>query len=348
MVNPAHPGRALLPPLTDDELISLFHHLFDPCLDAVLLTHETGVVRAANPAACEVFGAPASAICEQTASRGRAALVDEPDPRLQPLLAEREANGRARGELRMRRLCGETFDAEVSSFRFHDLGQSSDFILMVRDLRAQRAAELRAVESEQRLAFALQAADIGDWSLDLSTGIARRSLHHARCFGDDDADAPWSFTTFLSRVEAADRDSLEQSLRQAQDSDGIHDIEFRVRWPDGSLHWLWAKSRFYFDSQRRPLKVAGIVADITERRRTEGELREREALLSTLTNRARVGMVMVDSERRYVFANLAYAEVLGLEQSAIAGKRIADVLPGVFESQIQPKLELAFAGNAVT
>jgi two-component system sensor histidine kinase/response regulator len=347
MVNPAHPGRSLIPPLTDDELISLFHHLFDPCLDAVLLTHETGVVRAANPAACEVFGAPASAICEQSASQGRAALVDESDPRLQPLLAEREANGRARGELRMRRLCGETFYAEVSSFRFHDAGQSSDSILMVRDLTERRAAESRAVESEQRLGFALESAEIGEWSFDPSTGVARRSLHHARCFGDDDADAPWSIATLLSRVEAADRDKVEQSLRRAQDADGIYDQEFRVRWPDGSIHWLWGKGRFYFDSERRPLKVAGIVADITGRKRTEGELLEREALLSTLTHRARVGMVMVTSERRYAFANAAYAEILGLESSEIVGKRIADVLPAIFESQIKPKLELAFAGNAV-
>lgn len=348
MENLAKLGRTPLEPLTDDDVLALFHRLFDPCLEAVLLTHATGVVHAANPAACEVFGATASEILDSTASEGRAALVDESDSRLRPLLAEREANGRARGELRMRRLSSETFDAEVSSFRFHDAVQSPAFILMVRDLTAQRAAELRAVESEQRLNFALQAAEIGDWSLDLSSGVVRRSRHHARCFGDDDTDAPWSIGIFLSRVEAADRDRVEQSLRRAQDGDGIHEIEFRVRWPDGSLHWLWVKGRFYFDSERRPLKIAGIVADITDRKRTEGALREREELLSTLTNRARVGMVMVDSDRRYVFANAAYAEILGLESSAILGKRIADVLPAVFDRQIRPKLEVAFAGDAVT
>jgi PAS domain S-box-containing protein len=418
-----------------------------------------------------LFGAPASVLCERTASQGRAALVDESDSRLQALLDEREVNGRARGELRMRRMSCETFDAEVSSFRFHEVVQFPAFILMVRDLTAQRTAELRAVDSEQRLAFALQAAEIGDWSLDLSTGIARRSLHHARCFGDDDAEAPWGFDIFLSRVEAVDRDRIRHSLQQARNGNGIVDLEFRVSWPDGSLHWLWVKGRFYLDADGRAQKLAGIVTDITERRqereklqlsqkmfetafannpaaialtrlddgrvmdvnetwlamtaerrediigqsarfmwpnsqdarrfieelrdkqvvqgweqefrtragarfvtqisaqvisfggdmmilstliditdrqRTEGMLREREALLSTLTNRARVGMVMVDSDRRYVFANAAYADILGLETSAIAGQRIADVLPAVFDSQIRPKLELAFAGSAVS
>ena len=347
MENLAKLGRAPVHPMTDVDVFALFHRLFDPCLDAVLLTHAGGSVTAVNPAACEVFGAPASAICESTSAQGRGALVDESDSRLTALLAERDATGRARGEIRMRRLSGETFDAEVSSFRFHDAVQSPAFILMVRDLSVLRAIELRAVDSEQRLSFALQAAEIGDWSLDLTTGTARRSLHHARCFGDDDADAPWSLAIFLSRVDPADRDGVERRMQQSRAGDGVHDIEFRVRWPDGSHHWLWAKGRWYRDSEGPPTKLAGIVADITDRRRIEGALREREALLSTLTDRARVGMVMVDTDRRYVFANAAYGEILGLPSSEIVGQRIADVLPAVFEGQIQPRLERAFAGEAV-
>jgi PAS domain S-box-containing protein len=94
--------------------------------------------------------------------------------------------------------------------------------------------------------------------------------------------------------------------------------------------------------------VLSTLIDITARKRIEGALREREALLSTLTHRARVGMVMVDSHRRYVFANEAYAQILGLASSAIAGQRVTDVLPAVFESQIRPKLDIAFGGDAVT
>jgi PAS domain S-box-containing protein len=260
-------------------------------------------------------------------------------------------------------------------------------------------------------------------------------------------------------------------MRQAQQSKGVIDVEFRVRWPDGSLHWLWAKGRVHVEAEGRAKTLAGIVTDVTERKqvrenlqlslqmfqtafsnnpaaivltrlddgrvidvndtwlamtgerrdaivgqtarfmwpntqdaqrfvqalqdrqtvrgweqefrtragvpfvaqisaqvlaiggetmilstliditdrkRTEGALREREALLSTLTDRARVGMVMVSSERRYVFANAAYADILGLESAAIVGQRIADVLPALFDDQIRPKLELAFAGAAVT
>jgi PAS domain S-box-containing protein len=58
-------------------------------------------------------------------------------------------------------------------------------------------------------------------------------------------------------------------------------------------------------------------------------------------------MVMVTVERRYVFANTAYAEVLGLPITDIVGLRVPDVLAPVYESQIRPKLDRAFAGEQV-
>jgi PAS domain S-box-containing protein len=94
--------------------------------------------------------------------------------------------------------------------------------------------------------------------------------------------------------------------------------------------------------------VLASVIDISARQQAEHKLREREALLATLTGRARVGMVMVTAERRYVFANTAYAEVLGLSTADIVGRRVPDVLAAVYESQIRPKLDRAFAGESVT
>ncbi|MFM2055691.1 MAG: Family ership [Pseudomonadota bacterium] len=85
-----------------------------------------------------------------------------------------------------------------------------------------------------------------------------------------------------------------------------------------------------------------------ERQQAEAQLREREALLATLTGRARVGMVMVTAERRYAFANSAYAEVLGLPITDIVGRRVPDVLAPVYDSQVRPRLDRAFAGESVS
>jgi PAS domain S-box-containing protein len=85
---------------------------------------------------------------------------------------------------------------------------------------------------------------------------------------------------------------------------------------------------------------------VTKRREAENALRENESVLRTVTNGARVGLVMVNQQRRYLFANRAYAEILGLPNHDIVGKRVAEVLPAVYD-QIEPRLARAFRGERV-
>jgi PAS domain S-box-containing protein len=76
-------------------------------------------------------------------------------------------------------------------------------------------------------------------------------------------------------------------------------------------------------------------------------LRQRKAELSMVTETARVGMVIVDAQHRYRFANRVYGEILGLPKNDLMGRRVADVLPAAYASQIRPRLERAFAGEHV-
>jgi PAS domain S-box-containing protein len=81
--------------------------------------------------------------------------------------------------------------------------------------------------------------------------------------------------------------------------------------------------------------------------KAEAAWRQSEALLRTVTNEARVGLVMVGQEHRYLFANAAYAEILGLPDADIVGRRVQDLLPDVYD-QVQPRLDRAIAGERVT
>ena len=137
----------------------------------------------------------------------------------------------------------------------------------IQDVTARDLAERLLVESEQRLSFALDAADIGDWDMDLQTNVARRSLRHDQCFGYREPVAAWGYDTFLAHVDAEDRRRVDACYRRAMSGGGDYDVEFRVNWPDGSVHWLWSKGRFFFDDSGQPYRVAGIQVDITERRR---------------------------------------------------------------------------------
>jgi PAS domain S-box-containing protein len=118
---------------------------------------------------------------------------------------------------------------------------------------------------------------------------------------------------------------------------------------------------------QREIAIANraLLAEVTERRRTQEQLhdlnntlekrvaeraqalRATAALLQTVTDNASVGLVTLDRERRYVFANPAYCRILGLPND-ILGRHPAEVLSPVYAEQIAPLLDRAFAGERVS
>ena len=85
-----------------------------------------------------------------------------------------------------------------------------------------------------------------------------------------------------------------------------------------------------------------------EKNRDELALKNSEEKLRMVTDNARVGLVMVNADRCYTFANNTYAEILDLPSPDIVGRRVADVLAPQYEEQIRPRLDRAMAGERVT
>ncbi len=157
-----------------------------------------------------------------------------------------------------------------------------------RDATALRHAEKVAQESGQRLDFALSSADVGDWSLDLRTNDARRSLRHDQCFGYQELLPSWTYETLLAHIQPVDRERVNASFQRALSGQGEYDEEFRTMWPDGSVHWLWTRGRFYFDNAGTPYHVAGIVMDISPRKRAEIDMAR---VVERLTEAQRIGRI---------------------------------------------------------
>jgi PAS domain S-box-containing protein len=184
---------------------------------------------------------------------------------------------------------------------------------------------------EQRLDFALQAADIGDWDMDLRTNVARRSLKHDQCFGYTEAVPEWGYDTFLAHVIDADRARVDSCYQRAMAGLGVYDVEFRVLWPDQTLHWLWSKGRFYFDDTGKPNRVAGIQVDITKRKETEENLRESEYRWRFAIEGSGDGLWDWDIQNNHVFYSERWLAMLGLE------KNLAAHDPQVWSSHLHPQ-----------
>lgn len=152
-------------------------------------------------------------------------------------------------------------------------GYPQKLIGVTLDLSDRKLTEQALQKSEERLRVALEAARLGMWYWELDTDILTWTNQCKALFGLS-ADATMSYPIFLNSLHPDDRqrtnEAVERSIKLQQD----YDIEYRTIWPDGTLHWLAAKGNCVYDAMGQPIRMLGVVLDITERKRTEEELQQ--------------------------------------------------------------------------
>jgi len=198
--------------------------------------------------------------------------------------------------------------------------------------------------SEDRLRFALTYGRIGGWELNLSDLSAYRTAEHDRIFGYDPPLTEWNYELFLEHVLPEDRAEVDRRFQAALATGTAWDFECRIRRADGETRWIWASGQQELDDEKRPIRMAGIVQDISERKRGEVALQERERLLRFVTGSVRVGLVTVGAEYRFLFANEAYAQIYGLDPTNMVGRLVSEVLPSEW-SRIQPWMDRSLSGE---
>ena len=158
--------------------------------------------------------------------------------------------------------------------------QHNEFLLKELNETLEKRAQERArslAHARHSLDFALEAAGLGSWELDLSTGAFRRTPGYDRIFGYADPLPEWTTDAFLDHVIDEERDHAASVLRKAEFS-GTLDLECKIRRPDGELRWISTRGqRTYAEADPSP-RLAGVTMDITERRFAEEALRQSQKM----------------------------------------------------------------------
>lgn len=170
--------------------------------------------------------------------------------------------------------------------------------------------------AEARLSFALTAGRLGYWELDLKTKALFNSDIYKANWGRSPAET-FTYETLLQSIHPDDRDEHERAVGAAIATGGALDIEYRVIWPDGSTHWLQVRGHANYDERGRPLRMAGISFDVTDRKRTEESLREETRTLEILNLTGAALAADLDLERLAQTVTNAATDLSGAQFGAL-------------------------------
>ena len=188
-----------------------------------------------------------------------------------------------------------------------------------RDITQRKQNEEARRVSEARLEFVLEAAKLGAWELDLATHTVWRSPQHDAIFGYAALLPEWTDEMFLDLVLPEDRERIKEQLQQSESSGANLQFECRIRRNDGAVRWIWAQGRSRRDKEGRPLRLSGIVRDVTARKKMEEDLRESEDQFRTLANAIPQLCGMANPDGRFFWTNQRWCDYSGLTPKQIEG-----------------------------
>jgi PAS domain S-box-containing protein len=191
---------------------------------------------------------------------------------------------------------------------------------------AERTAALQA--SEERFALAVRGSSDGLWDWNVLTDEVYYAPRFKELLGYVDEEFPNVFATFESHLHEEDRDATLVAVRKHLEERAPYDVEYRLRTKSGEYRWFRARGQAIWNESRQPMRMAGSITDIHDRKRAESALEHERFLLHTLLTNLPDAIYFKDVQGRFTRASRALAERLGARSpEELIGRTDADFFP---------------------
>ncbi len=197
-------------------------------------------------------------------------------------------------------------------------GGAEGSVIFAFDIEGRRASERAVRESEERLNQAQAVAHVGNWALDLRTQAIWGSNEAFRIYGVDRTTGLLTLRIVQQSVLPAYRPAMDRALRLLIEEGTPYEQEYQItRADDGSVRFVYSKAELMRDAEGTPVRVLGVIQDITDRKRTEAEFTESEKRWHAVFDNSGIGIVLIDSAGFPIQCNRAFEQMLGYTEEEL-------------------------------
>uniref|UniRef100_Q02D70 histidine kinase n=1 Tax=Solibacter usitatus (strain Ellin6076) TaxID=234267 RepID=Q02D70_SOLUE len=155
-------------------------------------------------------------------------------------------------------------------------GKAASVMVVYRDVTDRKRSGQALRESEERLRFACEVASLGTFDWNIQTGENIWTPQLEALHGLQPGTFPGTQSAWEKLIHPADRSFAARQLTESFHSNFPVEGEWRVVWPDGSVHWLAGRWQSFKDAAGEPVRLMGVIIDVTNRKQMELAVRQSE------------------------------------------------------------------------
>ncbi len=254
---------------------------------AVIVADTAGLVVRWNPAAEELYGWSETEVIGRSILDVLATVPGESPLRMS---LQQVVDGEEwRGDRVIRRRDGTPIRvfSRARSITTPD-GAVVGIVGMSADVTDRRRAEQQVRDLADHFGLALEAGGLGTWRWDMASDVIDWDERLERLYGLEPGTFDGTSDTYLAHLHPDDRAEVLRVVQHAVGTASTYQVEHRIVWPNGSVHWLFCAGAVTVDDDGAPTGTIGCVVDATDRKVKEEERRQREAEALEAASRAQV------------------------------------------------------------
>lgn len=143
---------------------------------------------------------------------------------------------------------------------------------VVQDITKRMEAEIKLQKSEERLNYALSAANDGIWDICVDGSASYFNDQYYKMLGYEPYEFPPVYESFVELLHPEDRERVLNSLKQSDEKDGCFESEFRLKMKNGEYKWILGRGRMVETRNNAGYRMVGTHVDISERKNYEEQL----------------------------------------------------------------------------